>query len=428
MAIARNAQVIHRYSPYLEQLTVKNFKSFKELDITLKRLNVFIGTNASGKSNLVQVFSFLRDIYNQGLDDAISLQGGIEYLRNFKLGPEHNLVMELKISLPREMRVRGPLRISKVPLGYTGATWKFELRLGKRSGFQIIQDTWKVDVVAYKHDDVKRENPESKGYIEITTKRRHIHTSVHLPSIDVPSDFMDDYLFRYELPSKQLILERPHILIHLFPEIVRFFDRIGIYDFDPKLAKQTAPLNSTIELEEDGSNLAIAVKDVISNSKDRRKFLNLVTNILPFVKSVDTKRMTDRSVLFTLAESYSEKHSLPSSLISDGTINITALIIALYFQHDQLTIIEEPERNIHPFLMSKVIEMMSDILATRQIIITTHNPEIVRHVGLEDLFAVWRNSEGYSEIARSSEQEEIKIFLENEMELKELYVQNLLGG
>lgn len=427
MVMVQSVRVTQRSSPYLEYLKVKNFKSFKELDLTLKHLNVFIGTNASGKSNFAQIFSFLRAILNQGLDDAISLQGGVEYLRNFKLGPEHNLIMELKIVLPHKMRVKGPFRIPGGHLWYTGATWKFELRLGKRSGFQIVQDVWKIDVVAHKQDDVKGENPSSKGCVEITSKNGRIYTNMDLPDISVRARLMD-YLFRYEMPSKQLILERPYILVHLFPAIMKFFDGIGIYDFDPKLAKKTTPLTSTIELEESGSNLAIAVKDVISRSGDKRKFLNLVTNILPFVKSVDTKRMTDRSVLFTLAESYSEKHSLPSSLISDGTINIAALIIALYFQPDQLTIIEEPERNIHPSLMSKIIEMMNDVLTTRQIIITTHNPEIVRHVGLENLFTVRRNPEGHSEIARSSAQEEIKIFLENEMELQELYVQNLLGG
>lgn len=426
MTMTHDIKDTQKNSPYLKHLKVKNFKSFKEIDITLKHLNVLIGSNASGKSNFVQIFSFLRAICHQGLDDAISLQGGIEYLRNFKSGPDDNLVMELKIALPCKARVKRPLRIPVGHLWYTGATWEFELKLGKRSGFQIIQDLWKIDVEVHNRADAKVESPESKGCIEITTKNGHIHTSIDLPNTSIQPRHRD-YLLRHEVPSKQLILENPFILIHLFPAITRFFDEVGIYDFDPKWAKKTTPLTSTVDLEESGSNLAIAVKDVISTSEGKRKFLNLVTNILPFIKSVDTKRATDRSVLLTLTESYSEKYSLPSSLISDGTINITALIMALYFQPDRLTIIEEPERNIHPSLMSKIIEMMNDVLTTRQIIITTHNPEIVRYVGLKDLLTVRRNQKGHSEITRSSEQEEIKIFLENDMELQELYVQNLLG-
>lgn len=425
MPVVPSALVAQRHLPYLEKLKVKNFKSFKELDITFKHLNMFIGANASGKSNFVQIFNFLKQIYNQGLDDAISLQGGIEYLRNFKLGPEHNLVVELKIAFPIKMPVKRPLSTPKISLWYTGATWKFELKLGRRSGFQIIRDVWMVDVAEYTRRG-KRENLVSEGYVEITRKYGRIYTNVHLPGTHIPYSLMN--LFRYEMSSKQLILERPYILMHLFPGITSFFDRMGIYDFAPKSAKGAAPLTGIIELEESGSNLAIAIKDVISRRESKRKFLNLMKSILPFVEAVDTKRGPDKSVLLTLSESYSEKHSLPSSLVSDGTINIIALIMALYFQHNRLTIIEEPERNIHPSLMYKAIKMMRDISAARQVIITTHNPEIVRHADPEDLFAVWRNSEGHSEIARPSEQEEVRIFLENEMELQELYVQNLLGG
>jgi len=75
---------------------------------------------------------------------------------------------------------------------------------------------------------------------------------------------------------------------------------------------------------------------------------------------LDVEKFADKSLLFKLREIYAKKQYLPASLISDGTINITALIIALYFEKKPLTIIEEPERNIHPYLISKVVEMMKD--------------------------------------------------------------------
>ncbi|MCD6512239.1 MAG: AAA family ATPase, partial [Thermoplasmata archaeon] len=65
----------------ISRIEVKNFKSFKELKIDIGKFNVLIGTNASGKSNFVNIFKFLRDIMTLGLDNAISLQGGVEYLR-----------------------------------------------------------------------------------------------------------------------------------------------------------------------------------------------------------------------------------------------------------------------------------------------------------------------------------------------------------
>ncbi len=92
-----------------------------------------------------------------------------------------------------------------------------------------------------------------------------------------------------------------------------------------------------------------------------------------------------------------------------------------------MTIIEEPERNIHPYLISKIVSMMKDASQKKQIIVTTHNPEAVKHASLEDILLVNRDKEGFSNICRPTEKIEIKTFLENEIGIEELYVQNLLG-
>ena len=46
----------------IRRIQVENFKSYRNLDVTLGRLNVLIGANASGKSNFVEIFRFLHDI------------------------------------------------------------------------------------------------------------------------------------------------------------------------------------------------------------------------------------------------------------------------------------------------------------------------------------------------------------------------------
>ena len=114
--------------------------------------------------------------------------------------------------------------------------------------------------------------------------------------------------------------------------------------------------------------------------------------------------------------------------MSDGTINITALIIALYFEEKPVIAIEEPERNIHPHLISKIVDMMKDVSERfeKQIMVTTHNPEMVKYAGIENILLVHRDDRGFSKISRPSEKDEVRIFLENEMGIEELYVQNLL--
>lgn len=66
----------------ISKIRVSNFRSFGDLEVELGNFNVVIGANASGKSNFVQIFRFLRDVAIYGLEDAISLQGGAEYLCN----------------------------------------------------------------------------------------------------------------------------------------------------------------------------------------------------------------------------------------------------------------------------------------------------------------------------------------------------------
>ncbi|HWP30272.1 MAG TPA: AAA family ATPase [Fimbriimonadales bacterium] len=153
--------------------------------------------------------------------------------------------------------------------------------------------------------------------------------------------------------TKTLLIGHPFIFSPLFDF---FTDAIEIYDFDPKLPKKAIPITGKADLEEDGSNLAIVLKDIIKSKDKKRKLSNLVRDLLPFVDTLDVERFADKSLLFTLREIYAKNRYLPASLISDGTINITALIIALYFGRKSLIIIEEPERNIHPYLISEIIK------------------------------------------------------------------------
>ena len=146
------------------------------------------------------------------------------------------------------------------------------------------------------------------------------------------------------------------------------------------------------------------------------------------MENVDVEKFADKSLLFKLKESYFKTQYLTASLISDGTINMTALIVALYFEKKPFVIIKEPERHIHPYLISKVAEMMKDVSQTqeKQIVVTTHNSEFVKYAGLENILLVSRNEDGFSTVSRPADKEEVKTFLKNDIGIEELYIQNLL--
>jgi predicted ATPase len=70
---------------------------------------------------------------------------------------------------------------------------------------------------------------------------------------------------------------------------------------------------------------------------------------------------------------------------------------------------------------------MKESSERRQLMITTHSTEVVKHVSLEDILLITRDREGFSVISRPADKEEVRTFLENEIGIEELFVQNLLG-
>lgn len=415
----------------IRKIKITNFKSFKELEIELGKFNVLIGANASGKSNFVHIFEFLRDIVNSGLNNAVSMQGGIEYLRNVNVGASENF--SLKVVYDPEFGLLG----GQTKEGFTmikiyETTYEFALKFRKRGlGFEIAKDnlTLKCNFVRLKKQKKKIEEKKIIGQGEIILSRcanGKVKIDLHKPeevSIE-KDDIYPPFLRGEKLSDSTLLLQSPFFFI---PPLKETFSDISVYDFDPKLPKKATPITGKVELEEDGSNLSIVLKNITENEEKKRKLFNLVKDLLPFIGNLDVEKFADKSLLFKLQEIYFKNKYLPASLISDGTINITALIVALYFENKPLTIIEEPERNIHPHLISKVVDMMKDASQKKQIIVTTHNPEMVKYAGLDNILLVSRDEKGFSTVSRPVDKEEVKTFLENEIGIEELYIQDLLG-
>ena len=68
----------------ITRINLKNWRNFRTLDVPLRDVSYILGPNASGKSNLLDVFRFLRDVSKPtggGLQAAILARGGISKLR-----------------------------------------------------------------------------------------------------------------------------------------------------------------------------------------------------------------------------------------------------------------------------------------------------------------------------------------------------------
>jgi predicted ATPase len=405
----------------IKKIKISNFKSFKDVEVELGNFNVFIGANASGKTNFIQIFRFLRDLAIHGLENAISLQGGIDYLRNINLKDKNefslevvlddeylSLIVSALLNFPVKQKIEREAKVYET-------TYKFGMEfIKKRKNFKMIENK-----VIQKFYVFKSKSKEKIGEGEI------------IFSIDGARVKIENIKLE-NLPVREKLLkidEYLDVLLKFFKPY-NFFKNILICDFDPKLSKRAIAMTGKVELEEDGSNLAIVLKNIISNKDNRKRLLKLVNYVLPYVEDFGIGKLDEKSIILKLKEKYNKSMNLPSSFISEGTINIIGLIVALFFDKRNIVIIEEPERNIHPHLISKIVDIMKDVAThpteKKQIIITTHNPEIVKHAGLENLFLVSRDKEGFSVVSKPAEKQEVRIFLENEIGINDLYVDNLL--
>ncbi|HEV2489922.1 MAG TPA: AAA family ATPase [Candidatus Acidoferrales bacterium] len=415
----------------IRKIKVTNFKSFGKLDVDLGEFNVVVGANASGKSNFINVLKFLRDIKTFSLRDAISLQGGVSYLRNMNLGASADLSIEVDLKPTAILVPVGRRRGKFLGMASEELVYGFSLRFNKRGlGFQIVEDHLSSQLAVSEVRSLKgKPAPDTLlGRVRATAKRsgNRFTYDVEIPP-EIPikrDDIWPSFVTSRAVSPKTLLCESPFYFF-LSPLGPLFAD-IGIYDFDPKIAKKAVQITGRADLEEAGGNLALALRGVLDNKDSRRKLVNLLREILPFVEETGVQRLADRSILFTIRERYFHKEDLPGSMVSDGTAGILALIVALYFERKPITVIEEPERNIHPYLISKVVEMTKDASKGKQIVVTTHNPQIVRHSGPENLLLVSRDSKGFSTISRPADKLEVKEFLKNEIGIEELFAQNLL--
>lgn len=412
----------------IKSIRVKNFKSFKDVEVHLGNFNVFIGANASGKSNFLRIIEFLRDIQRHGLDNAISLQGGPEYLTNLNIGPRENLFVEVVASEEPYLGLpivvgRSQNRDSDLEFAQSESHYSFVVAFSEdRAGINILDEYLSVrgSFTAFERIDGAR-HPLGTGDVVIEPKVEGIIVKLIGPrGVSLKDYEPEPWLGRRNTTGRPVLLQLSQL------STGSLMDHVAIYDFDPKLPKKAMPITAKAELEEDGSNLAIVLNRIMEDESAKRKLVNLVQDLLPFVSGLEVEKFADKSLFFSLRETYAKEKYLPASFISDGTINITALIVALYFERKPIAIIEEPEQNVHPHLISRIVAMMREASQRKQVIVTTHSPEVVRNADIADVHLVARDAEGFSTITKPADREDVKGFLQNEIGLEELFVHNLL--
>lgn len=410
----------------INHIEYTNFKSFKELKVDLTDFNVIIGTNGSGKSNFLMVFKFIRDMLAADIDTAIANQGGVTYIKNIFEMPDEQL-FSLKFSLQtiHDISVTTSIDKKSIKLNIKEIYFDLSILLGKTDKeYKITKDNVKINFEFF-------EGPIKIGNSDLISSVNNGKLKVILNNYE-----STDYDLKQVFPNIQEFLDLSisdqmltfnHIMEHLFnvDKVHNTLPLISIYEFEQDLLTSIKTQSAEPNQNDSSEVFYNLLSTVLKDDDKRRTFFNLLNYVLPDID--DIKYDANRSItnFFMVKERYNGRY-IPASLLSDGTVFMIVIILALYFDNKYLTIFDEPERRIHPHIISKLIDMMKDVSREKQIILSTHNSEIVKYSGIDSILLIHRDDEGYSQLTKPKEKEEINIFMMNEIGLDELFVQNML--
>ena len=343
-----------------------NWRNFVRTQTELQRRIFLIGPNASGKSNFLDFFRFLRDIVSVGggLEEAVLKRGGLSRLRCLAARNPLDIVVEVCLGNDDEPRV-----------------WEYELR--------ITQD--------------KKERPLIK-------RERIAHNGTNLltrPDADDKADterLTQTYL-------QQVNVNRP------FRAVVDFFASVRYLHIVPQLVREP---DRSAGLRNDpygGDFLEQVARNSDKRLKTRlRHIQNALKVAVPQLKELELWRDTRGTP--HLRGKY--EHWRPQGAwqteeqFSDGTLRLLGLLWAVLDGTGPL-LLEEPELSLHPGVTRFIPQLLARMQSRtgRQVLISTHSTDLLRDdgIGLDEVLLLTPSEEGTS-VKPASEFKDIKALLE----------------
>jgi predicted ATPase len=140
-------------------------------------------------------------------------------------------------------------------------------------------------------------------------------------------------------------------------------------------------------LRRDGSNTAAVLKRIKSEAPDRYRRINdLLAAAVAGIESADHKSVGQWETI-EFRQDVGQKHpwTFDALNVSDGTLRLLGLLVAVY-QPGRATVlgIEEPEATVHPAVAEQILDMLMDAARLRQVVITTHSPDLLDFRDLQD--------------------------------------------
>jgi predicted ATPase len=358
----------------LEKLSIENYKSIRQQTLELGKLNVFIGGNGSGKSNLISVFRFLREIVTQNLQGHVGVKGGADALLH--LGQKHSRSMSFGLTFSK-----GPsdstYRISLVPTADDGLWIEAEVA--------SFRDT---TAQAYKSElQITRASKES-------ALAQHPHPAAQEAMLDLKS-------YR----------------------VYHFHDTS-----DSAAVKLTGDVDDNRFLRPQAENLAPYLFWMRDKHPDHyRNIVDIVRQVAPFFDDfqLQPSRLNESKIRLEWRERGSDAY-MSAHALSDGTLRFICLVTLLTQPElPGLVLLDEPELGLHPAAITLLADLISSASERTQVIAATQSVSLVNRLKPEDLWTVDRQ-EGPTQFRHLSSSD-MSQWLDH-YALGELWEMNVLGA
>jgi len=328
-----------------------------------------IGPNASGKSNLLDVFRFLRDIAKPGggFQKAVTDRGGVSSLRCLAARRFSDIAVEVQVG--------GTLNTEDSPL------WKYQIEFNQDTLRRPVlkkEKIWRNEQQVLNRPDEKDKNDPARL------------TQTHLEQVNMNQEFRD--LSRFFETVQYL---------HLVPHIIRDSERF--------VGKSGDPFGGDF-LE----RLAATPENV--RKARLRKIQEALRVAVPQLKELDLSRdIRGAPHLKALYEHWRLKGAWQDEkLFSDGTLRLLGFLWSLLEGQGPL-LLEEPELSLHPGIVRRLARVIYRFqkAKVRQVLVSTHSYELVsdKGIGAEEVVMLQPSKEG-TKVTVAKDNRQIKTLLE----------------
>ncbi|MBN1830099.1 MAG: AAA family ATPase [Deltaproteobacteria bacterium] len=362
----------------VSHIKLKNWRNFRNAEADLGRRMFLVGPNASGKSNFLDAFRFLRDIARPGggLQKAVEDRNGISKIRC--------------LAARKEPQVGIDVTLSSVPDGKV--LWRYSIALkqesrGSRNPYLEHEKIWKDGKLIL-------DRPDSKDRED---SRRL--TQTHLEQISA------NYEFR---------------------EIAEFFESISYLHMVPQLLRhQNAFSGPDIRDDPFGRNFIERLARTTEGTRNTRlrKIEKALRLVVPQLKALS---MTIDDAGKPHLE-VTEEHwrlmcpRLQEEEFSDGTLRLIGFLWSL-LEGDSLLLLEEPELYLHTAIIRRLPGIIWRIQTKkkRQTLISTHSYDLLldNGIGGEEVLVLIPDSEG-TKIRTAASLSDVRALLESGISVAE---------